>query len=182
MRHTNRDVHLRAYKGIIPAGIIAPNKTLSCIASSGWHQSSNYSWVLRNSLNTFDMAMCSTGYCSSGSTNYMYRGGMIAEARSGVLLTLPVKDPLGNKLLLVNDQFDTPRHRTQWRAMRAHFRKAMYEIVSQTRLAGDHIKIVKVPYDFLQMFKLQYNYVPSSAEMENLHKSIISQEREADHV
>jgi len=170
MRPINKDVYLVQHKGLIPLGLTDEHKDFKIETSRGWYPSSNYSWILRDSIaNKTSLALDHTRYCNSGGTTYIYRGGLIVDARSTHILTLPVINHLGNKMLLVNDTFDTPKCQQRWRAMRTHFRKAMHMIVEDK----PNLKMVKVPHSFLQKFKIQYNYVPSRTAVINLHTRII---------
>jgi hypothetical protein len=169
-RNRQKSIHIVKYQGLVPFGMSKEEEVISVPISSTWHQSSNYSWNLRSSIaQTMGLHTGGVNYCNSGGTKFTYKGGLIVESNSGMILTLPVKDPLGNILFMVSDQFDTPRHRRQWRAMRAHFRRAMYTIVNDRR----DVKMVKVPHNFLQKFKIHYNYVPSFKQMDTLKKRIL---------
>jgi hypothetical protein len=168
MRRRTKNIHIVRHEGLIPYGMSPSQDSITVSISSTWHQSSNYSWGLRSSLANHMRVTGSAQYCNSGGTKFTYQGGMIVESVSGMILTLPVLDPLGHILFMVSDQFDTPRHRRQWRAMRAHFRRAMYTIVNDRV----DVKMVKVPHNFLQKFKIQYNYVPTLKEMDILKKRI----------
>lgn len=163
------NIHVRMYKGLRIAGTLPDkNGRHAYNIITGWHQSTNYSWRILDTMHQFASITPGRMTVASGAGRYNISGAMIVDTDTSDFLTLPVITPLGNQVLIVSDLFDSPRCRPQYKAMRRHWRKAMLDFIGISGVA----KIVKAPHAFLQKFKIQFNYVPDERQIAGLNHVI----------
>lgn len=160
-------IHLKKHQGFTPVNIEIGRISQTIELGGAYAQSSNWTWLMRRDVQGMERNS-NRRACFSGLGVFMWIGPLILDGSNLQILTIAVTDGNGNKIYMVSDIFDTPRCPRQYKTFRMQWRKAMYQIVA------NRVKIVKMPHNFMQKFKVQFNYVPKYPEqLDDLKERIL---------